>query len=1169
MSYISTNRSNPCPLCDKTNGNCRTFEDSPNVLCMTFTDSFTPIAGFRFIGLTEDRLWGKWVPNDSQKLSQDERDDRQRELNRRRQERAEAEVQRRAEALPPQERDRLYRMLLAQLPLHPADRSDLHRRGLSDEQIETWGIRSVEQWQRLDQELPHTLAGVSLDGRSLITPRPGYLCPIRDAEGYIVGFQIRSRNAEDTRYSWLTGRTKKRKNGPTPHLPNGELPLAVVKPEQSARDAVALVEGVGAKPLLLAQKLGLVTIGAAGGMFAASPETLRLALETLGCKTVEFYPDAGAVQNEDVLRQYRATWKLLKAWGYEVRIAWWGQEDKRVHDDIDELTDLSLIRFLSIGEFEAIAAGFNRLLHQLHELLSKFTKPLLSSRGFGATNEKESQATQPNPSRDSTTNDETVRGLVTNRRRHKRAFRRVTRAVASSRRQWRISVLRLEKHRNRIRGRSLQPQNDSERSLQSRNGHHGAIDLLTPQVIEYEQGDRLSTWQQGKAQGYRYILDQSAPGTGKSYDSGRVTPDDFGVSQVIYLSDQHRNPTVETLGRENDWSDLEARHGGLVRVTSNSSTRLQRSVAGDIPAVTANCSRNGVLNALRDKNVSGADSASLICGTCVLREACINADGPGYGYLNQRRTTLGAPKIRAHPDSLPNPDDYAFENAFLLWDEPGQNFKVKQSVSVTYADLQQTITALMPYPELFCAVQPLLTALLPLLDGSANLGRYGLDYAEVKGRLPDMAGVDWRAIAQVLMPHLGFLNSTSEYGVDLADLPRELRKKFSDRDAAIATQAKEQIIKQWLAPLIRVLQGSSGCVQVNRFGLTLTLPALRHRAIALAAAGNVFLDGTLSRKDLALKLGCEPDEILVVRQKIPVVGNLEVIQVTDIGRAGMSRGGDQVKRTGAIVRHFQDDDPSTRVIDFKKFDADGAWWRDSRGVNDFLAVKTLVLVGTPCRNLNDLAAEFAVVTGEYPSVDHDGFKAFVNRAVLAEIHQAIGRLRAHRRLDESLRVVLISNIEMDVPVVQMKARDLTPDAAHKTERVRIAIESAILQLRATGQTVTQTLVAALTSIPRGTIARYWGLFISLIDNFNSKMNNPETVSDVDRESNQAISGVLNELTDLPMEELLPSLDEIFYDWLKPHQWSIVWDGVNASAQMTILRGLALVVPERVLTGAGR
>ena len=72
----------------------------------------------------------------------------------------------------------------------------------------------------------------------------------------------------------------------------------------------------------------------------------------------------------------------------------------------------------------------------------------------------------------------------------------------------------------------------------------------------------------------------------------------------------------------------------------------------------------------------------------------------------------------------------------------------------------------------------------------------------------------------------------------------------------------------------------------------------------------MFLDGTLSREDLALKLGCSPDEIQVVRQAIPKVGNLELIQVSDIGRAGMSRGGDQLKRTAAIVEHYQALDPN-------------------------------------------------------------------------------------------------------------------------------------------------------------------------------------------------------------------------------------------------------------------
>ncbi|NJM67642.1 MAG: hypothetical protein HC851_19205, partial [Acaryochloris sp. RU_4_1] len=324
-------------------------------------------------------------------------------------------------------------------------------------------------------------------------------------------------------------------------------------------------------------------------------------------------------------------------------------------------------------------------------------------------------------------------------------------------------------------------------------------------------------------------------------------------------------------------------------------------------------------------------------------------------------------------------------------------------------------------------------------------------------------------------------------------------------------------------------------------------------------------DATLSREDLALKLGCSPDEIKVVCQVVPDVGNLVITQVTDMKRMGMSRGGDQLKRVAAITGHYRDlDADTTGILDFKKFMEDGAWWRDSRGVNDFLEVQTLVLVGTPCRNLFDLAAEFAIVCGYCPEEDDTQFQEFVRRTVLAEIHQAIGRLRAHRRPGESLRVVLISDIEMDIPVQQIKARDLCVEAAHKTERVKMAIESAILQLQAKGEKVTQQVVSAMTQIPRGTIARYWRLFISVLEGMNSEMNNSRNKPDPEQESHQAIAGILDELADLPIDQLLPSLHEVFFDWLKPKEWGSVWDGVSAAGQMAILEGLALVLPERVL-----
>jgi hypothetical protein len=588
---------------------------------------------------------------------------------------------------------------------------------------------------------------------------------------------------------------------------------------------------------------------------------------------------------------------------------------------------------------------------------------------------------------------------------------------------------------------------------------------------------------------------------------------------------------------------------------------LQRSGKGELPSVPANCCRNNLIGALRDKNISGADTASLICGSCQRREPCTNATGPGYGYLNQRHSALSSPLLRAHPDSLPDPHEYDYSEIIAIWDEPGQNFRVKRQVQVTLVDLQQSISQLLNHPQLFAELQLLLTALLSLSDGSINLGKFGKNFAELRSLLPDVSHLDIEAIFQALVPNLRFLNTTEDYGVDLADLPRELRKRFTDRDSQMAEQAREQVLKQWLPELVAILKGWSGSIHVDRKGLTLTFPDLRYRAVARAARGNVFLDGTLTREDLALKLGCSPAEIKVVRQATPSVDNLEVVQVTDMGRMGMFRGADQDKRAAAISSHYHQLDPTTQIIDFKKFAADGAWWRDSRGVNDFLETQTLILMGTPCRNLTDLASEYAVLTGRYPAGDDVGFKAFVDRTIQAEICQAIGRLRAHRRPDEQLRVVLITDLDLTdfgVSIQQVKGYEICIAAGKKTDRVRLAIEGAIRELISAGKQVGQEIVAGITGIPRGTVARYWRLFISLVDQTNSKMNKPRGSPG---EVEKAAATAMEEMAQLPTTEFLPNLGEVFFDWLNPQQWGSVWEMLDAQTQIAVLKALTLTIPE--------
>ncbi|MEC4818612.1 MAG: hypothetical protein SAK29_35865, partial [Scytonema sp. PMC 1069.18] len=233
--YIRTNRSNPCPVCGDTRGRCRHLPDSPDtILCMTATDAYSAPPGWRFLKLTRDGLWGivRQDTGDTDEASRREWAERWRSLQA---ERLQQEKARHAASLSEEARDREVRDILRQLRLCSQHYEDLKRRGLSDELIAAGQFKSVEQWQKLNQEVSYRLAGVSLGGRSLVTPQAGYLCPVWNPFGQIVAWQLRVWNPKDgtPKYLWLSSRTKKRPNGATAHLPNGELPLTFCTPHQT------------------------------------------------------------------------------------------------------------------------------------------------------------------------------------------------------------------------------------------------------------------------------------------------------------------------------------------------------------------------------------------------------------------------------------------------------------------------------------------------------------------------------------------------------------------------------------------------------------------------------------------------------------------------------------------------------------------------------------------------------------------------------------------------------------------------------------------------------------------------------------------------------------------------------------------------------------------------
>jgi G:T-mismatch repair DNA endonuclease (very short patch repair protein) len=324
---------------------------------MTYADSRKGkiVNGYKCIGHTRDQFWGQFKIDNSQEWSKQQRQEWQSENLRRNIQKAKANDERRQQSLTPEQRHEQYSQLLSELTLHPDDRADLIRRSFTDEQIESSGFKSIERYHQLKSQYSELLPGISR-GNRLIIANNGYLCPIRNTEGLIVACQVRLRNlpsTEDSRYRWLSG------GGQTLHLypegckSEGELPLPIFL-SQGEPEGIALAEGTGAKPFLVSQQLNFFTIGAAGGQWVSSPELFRSSLEKagieVGTKEIKIFPDAGDIINPSVMSRWQRVILQLEEWGWSVQVGWWGQIDKS-HPDVDELTDLSKIEYISAEEF--------------------------------------------------------------------------------------------------------------------------------------------------------------------------------------------------------------------------------------------------------------------------------------------------------------------------------------------------------------------------------------------------------------------------------------------------------------------------------------------------------------------------------------------------------------------------------------------------------------------------------------------------------------------------------------------------------------------------------------------------------------------------------------------------------------------------------------------------
>lgn len=593
---------------------------------------------------------------------------------------------------------------------------------------------------------------------------------------------------------------------------------------------------------------------------------------------------------------------------------------------------------------------------------------------------------------------------------------------------------------------------DDKQNPSPKRSRQGFAKLPEVQASTYEHGDRIDAWTEVFKRS-KNILDASFTGSGKSHAVGELRPEmfkEFGITRIIYVTNDPRNVSTSTF---KDWTLAPSRHNGI----TDKQGQLRRATSKNDELITpANCSRTKAINALRSKGIT---NDKTVCDTCPMLNACRHASGDEYGFKHQRAIALKADRLISHPLALPHPDEFDYSSTLVIFEEPSESFNVQRQVKVKVEDIDKIIVKLAE-ANLIGDFMPMLQSIKNLLgDRSKKHGKYGFDYHDIKSAMPESLP-NKESLGDILKPDLSILDTmdsidNSEFekvkGKDKGILTKvnNLLKRFTrlNSDEFVRT-IEGEVISQWLPEFMDIINGATGDLNIHYGTLTITIADYQLRTIANKSAKNLFLDATLHPTDLEIKLGAPVD---VVKQS----GNMpmaKIIQVDDLGRMTKQRGNEQTRRKDAIVSHIKVNNPNkiVKVIDFKGNEADGAWWRDSRGSNNFADADKLIIVGTPCQNLAALKAEYSVLTGLHPDKDDQDFGAWVDRKILADIQQCFGR-KSGNRFKNGDEIYFISDFDLgDIPHEQIKAGDITPDAMSETEQTEKWICDRLTELKDQG-----------------------------------------------------------------------------------------------------------------------
>lgn len=250
-----------------------------------------------------------------------------------------------ADRASPEDCDRAYRAALAILPLDAADREGLARRGLSPEDIERGGYRSlaVEGRARLaravvdavGEEIARRVPGiVQREGDRgawlSFAGSPGVLVPCRDMDGRIAALKVRRRDddpREGARYLYVTSAKAGGASAPSVlHVP------------ELAREILDNAPGGAARLVVTEGELKADVVSALSGDAVCSIPGVgswRLALDAAARwrpRTVCVALDMDAMRNPVVARAADSLVNALRAAGHAASLARWNPRFKGLDD---------------------------------------------------------------------------------------------------------------------------------------------------------------------------------------------------------------------------------------------------------------------------------------------------------------------------------------------------------------------------------------------------------------------------------------------------------------------------------------------------------------------------------------------------------------------------------------------------------------------------------------------------------------------------------------------------------------------------------------------------------------------------------------------------------------------------------------------------------------------